>query len=87
MGLNDKINYIIDKYGSDKVMHFFLSGWITSMLSIFGFKGLFLGFVFVTLISYIKEKYIDIVFDKNDILAGILGSITSIVMYTIFVFL
>ena len=87
MALIDKINNIISKYGTDKVLHFSFGGWITSILSVFGFKGVLFGLVFVATISYYKEKYMDAVYDKNDILAGILGSVISIVLYTIFVFL
>lgn len=75
------INEIIEKYGVDKMLHFFVGAFLVSMASVFGivFFG-YTGFLVATFgmvpvvyaISYVKER-LDDGFDILDIKATMLG--------------
>lgn len=71
---------LVEKYG-DSCLHFLACGWLTSAFYPFSWTGLLIGFMMSCIISYVKEKKLDIVFEKQDVYAGILGSATSIIIY------
>lgn len=73
---------LVEKYG-DSCLHFAVCAWLTALLSPFGWVGVIIGFLISCIISYIKEKYLDVVFEKNDLYGGILGSLTSIILFAI----
>lgn len=73
---------LVEKYG-DSCLHFAVCAWLTALLSPFGWVGVIIGFLISCIISYIKEKYLDIIFEKNDLYGGILGSLTSVILYAI----
>lgn len=75
---------LVEKYG-DSVTHYFVCAWLTSMLTPFGWWGLLVGVILSVSISYIKEKWLDVVFEKNDLYGGILGSLTSVAAYLLIV--
>lgn len=72
------LNNIIDKVGSDKVMHFLLGGWLVSMGVAYGIIGTIIMFLFMIGISYLKEKKLDDTFDIKDIYAAVIGGIISV---------
>jgi hypothetical protein len=74
------INNGINKYGMDKLLHFFVGAWITALAYPFGFFGPILAFLFVTFISFVKEYYIDDIPDMYDIYAGMAGSFISMII-------
>lgn len=76
-------DYIRDKYGFDKICHFLCGGWIVSMLSPFGWIGVLIGVVIMLGLSFVKEKFFDDFFDKNDIYAACLGGGVSVIAYLI----
>ena len=59
------IDNIINKIGHDKVIHFSQAGWLTQIGGLFGF---------------LKEKYLDDTFDKNDIKANLFGCILATII-------
>jgi len=77
------INNIIEQYGEDKMMHFLGGGWIVSMFSPFGWIGIIIGIIIMLGISYIKEKYLDDIFDVKDIIAASIGGGISTLIYLI----
>lgn len=79
------VDNIIKKYGSDKVIHFVCGGWITSVFSLFGLWSTIIGVLFTFIISFVKEKYLDDFFDKKDIIAAMVGSGISVLIYVLFV--
>lgn len=74
---------IVNKFGSDKVMHFFGGALITALLSPFGWFGILIGFIITLILSFIKEQYLDVTFEWGDIIAAICGSSLSTVIYAI----
>ena len=76
----DKLNNLIAKHGADKALHFTLGGWITSIFSIFGCAGLFIGFLITIIAAWYKEKYMDAVYDEKDIKYSIYGGLISLVI-------
>lgn len=81
------INNVIEKFGTDKVLHFLGGGWITSIFSPFGWVGIIIGIVITIILSFIKEKFLDSFFDWKDICAASIGSGVSVVIYLIIVLL
>lgn len=77
------INKLIEKYGADKLLHYAVGGWLTAIGSLFGWIGLIIGFILVVVLSFIKER-LDDKRDKKDILAGVLGGITMVIIYSIY---
>ena len=75
------IDKIINKCGTDKVLHFLVGAWITSMFSPFGWLGIIIGTVTMLILSFIKEIWLDDVFDKKDIIAACIGSGVSTLFY------
>lgn len=78
------VNCIIDKFGSDKVMHFLTGGWITSIFSPFGYGGLLIGIIITISLSIMKEQYLDDEFDENDVYASAFGGFFSVIIYLLF---
>lgn len=75
------VDYIVNKVGQDKVLHFLGGAWITSMFTPLSWVGVVIGIILTMTLSYIKEKYLDDSFDKYDIIAAGIGSSTSIILY------
>lgn len=64
-------------------MHFLGGAWITSILSIYGWYGIIAGILLVFTLSFIKEQFLDSVFDKKDINAAVIGSAVSAIIFGI----
>mgnify|MGYP003424817653 FL=1 len=77
------INKLVERYGADKLLHYAVGGWLTAICSLFGWIGLLAGFILVVVLSFIKER-LDDKRDKKDILAGVLGSLTMVIIYIIY---
>lgn len=77
------INKLVEIYGADKLLHYAVGGWLTAIGSLFGWIGLIIGFILVVVLSFIKER-LDDKRDKKDILAGVLGGITMVIIYLIY---
>ena len=74
MKLTDKL---IEKFGADKLLHFLLGWIIVSICSPFGYIGIVIGTILACILSIIKEYKLDVVKDTKDMIAGILGAVTS----------
>ena len=81
-----KINELLSKYGVDKGLHMMLGGWIVSMFSPLGSIAMTMAYVFVFVISVIKENKLDAYPDKKDIVAAMIGATISYVIGLLFVF-
>lgn len=85
------MNYLVNKFGSDKIMHFSLGGLICALMTIAVVlqenSGLdwmvatypMIGTVSVFIFSFLKEILIDEEFSWKDIIAALLGCITVFV--------
>lgn len=80
------INRIVNKIGTDKILHFMGGMNITSGTIILfnGFMPLFLlvllGVILTCGLEIIKESYLDSYFDKLDILYTVLGSLIPLIL-------
>lgn len=75
------INTNINKYGIDKVLHFLVGAFITLLVSPMGIWAMSTMSALLMVVSYVKEKYMDSEFTKNDIKFTLYGSITSFILY------
>lgn len=75
------INTNINKYGIDKVLHFLVGAFITLFVSPMGIWAMLTMLALLMVVSYVKEKYMDSEFTKNDIKFTLYGSITSFILY------
>lgn len=76
-------NKLVEKFGADKLLHYAVGGWLTAICSLFGWIGLLAGFILVVVLSFIKER-LDDKSDKKDIIAAELGSMTMVIIYSIY---
>lgn len=74
-------DWIVEKIGSDKIMHFLGGAWITSLFSPIGWLGIIIGIVLTLTLSLIKEQYLDSEFDFSDIIAAAIGCTASTLLY------
>lgn len=75
--IRNAVNNTVKYYGTDKVLHFLVGAWLTSLVTPLGFGAVLTMFIFVTVISYIKELYVDSIPDKKDFYAGVSGSLVA----------
>lgn len=73
-------NNIVEKYGSDKIMHCAIFGWIVALFGIINFYAGLGAFAVMFVLSVYKEKKLDDFFDKNDLLFGTLGGLLSLLI-------
>ena len=74
------IDNIINKIGHDKVIHFSQAGWLTQIGGLFGLIGTIVAPIVVMLFGFLKEKYLDDPFDKDDIKANLFGCILATII-------
>lgn len=74
-------NWIVNKVGADKVIHFLTGAWLVSAVSPFGLGVMGWTAVAVILLSVIKEYCLDDKADWGDISAAGLGCAASFVAY------
>jgi hypothetical protein len=79
MKLTDKL---IEKVGADKCLHFAIGDLITAYASMLGVHYVWASIPFVVFLSFYKE-FMDKDFDIKDIIAGVLGSMTSVVVWLV----
>ena len=77
-------NKLVEKFGADKLLHFLLGWVIVSMGSPFGYIGIVIGTILACVLSVIKEFKLDAVKDMKDLIASVLGVVSSDI-YFIFV--
>ena len=70
-------NKLVEKFGADKLLHFLLGWLIVSMGVPFGYIGIVIGTILACFLSVIKEFKFDAVKDMKDMIAGILGAVSS----------
>lgn len=76
-------NWFVEKFGTDKMLHFMGGALMVAVLSPFGWWGVAIGFILMLVLSFAKEQWLDSIFDKKDIIAATLGGIVSIILYVI----
>lgn len=83
--IKTSVNGLVNRVGSDKLLHFLTGAWLTSLISPLGIWGMLVMLLFVAGISFIKEYYVDDKVEYKDIIAGVLGSVTSLLFWLIMV--
>lgn len=56
MKLTDKL---VNKFGYDKLLHFFIAAWLVSECKAFGIIAAFFGWIVVIILSAVKEHFFD----------------------------
>lgn len=75
-------NFLVDKFGSDKLLHFLVTSWLVSEAKFFGTIPMI--FILVIILGFIKEFILDEKFDLHDIIASsFLGGLISVILYMI----
>lgn len=80
MKLTDKL---VEKFGNDKLLHFSIGGWITSLLSPLGMLYTVGAALSIIILNIIKEYIFDTKVDWKDITATAIGGGLSIVLLTL----
>lgn len=78
------VNKILEKYGVDKLLHFFVAAWIIALGGLFGDLGIGIAWGSLLVLMVVKE-FIDKkqggVFDMDDISWGFCGGVLSTMIY------
>ena len=77
----DKFNFIIERIGADKLLHFFLSAWLVAESKEYGFIAMIATFLVVLIVGVIKEQVLDKEPDKKDWLWSVYGGLISILLW------
>lgn len=75
------LNNLINKIGTDKLLHCFLAGWLTALGFFFGTLWGVVVIGVLTILSFVKEWYIDPECDYLDIVAAVIGIILTTTIY------
>lgn len=73
-------NRIIEKFGYDKLLHFFVAAWVVSICSMYGISVGGIAWIAIVMLSIIKEKVFDDYLDAKDIFASALGGFVSLIL-------
>jgi hypothetical protein len=76
------VDKFLQKVGADKVLHFTIAALIVAWGGNFGDWGVAIGAFGALGLSVLKEK-LDDTFELNDIIAAILGIMTSFILYAV----
>ena len=74
-------DWIVDKFGPDKVMHYLVAAWISAALSPKGFFWLLAGGFSVIVLNIVKERFFDGDFEVKDVYSASFGTLTSAIIY------
>lgn len=75
MKLTDKL---VNKFGYDKLLHFFVAAWLVSECKAFGMIAAIFGWVAVIILSVVKEHILDGEPDSMDACAAAYGGFLSL---------
>lgn len=76
------LNSLISKFGgTDKVLHLFLGGWLTSQFDAYGAGIGLIGMLVAVGLDIIKEKYLDESFDLMDVVATFVGCAIELMLW------
>jgi hypothetical protein len=76
-------NSLVEKFGTDKLLHFLVTAWLVSEVKIFGISAVIIVFIFIIILGFIKELILDNQFDTKDIIASFIGGLISLLLYLI----
>jgi hypothetical protein len=71
---------LVNKFGYDKLLHFFVAAWLVSECKAFGIGVSCIAWIVVVVLSWIKEDFFDEQVDARDIFAGALGGFVSLAL-------
>ena len=75
MKLTDKL---VNKFGYDKLLHFFVAAWLVSECKAFGIIAGFIGWIAVIVLSVVKEHFLDGEPEPMDACAAAYGGFLSL---------
>ena len=75
MKLTDKL---VNKFGYDKLLHFFVAAWLVSECKAFGIIAGFIGWIAVIVLSVVKEHSLDDKPEPMDACAAAYGGFLSL---------
>lgn len=84
MKLTDKL---VEKVGSDKLLHFLLTAWLVAEFKILGVIPTLIVFSIIIIVGILKERYMDVIPDYKDLKWSIYGGVTSLFLYILKLFI
>ena len=77
------MNKLVEKFGADRLLHFFVAAWIVAECKSYGVAPMLLGFVVIVFLAVVKEYVLDKTGDYKDILCSMLGGVFSILLFIV----
>ena len=81
-----QINLWIEKIGADKLLHFFVAAWCTSLCLLFGWIVGIVGAFAAVFFSCVKETVLDDSADIRDVLWSCGGALASLAVGALYYF-
>lgn len=78
-----KVNAWIEKVGIDKITHFAVAAWIVAECKAYGIGAACIGWVLVLVLSFIKEKWMDVELNAKDLWWGVCGGFASLILMVV----
>jgi hypothetical protein len=79
--IEKNITTIINELGMNRLLHFFVGAFAVAMVSPLNLYWVIGMAIVVIGASYVKERFIDKVFDIKDFIASILGVLIAMIIY------
>ena len=79
------IDWVTNKIGTDKLLHLSFGGWFTSVFSAINVWCMIAATVVLFGLGFVKEKWLDKTFEWGDIIASMVGSALSFIIYLIII--
>lgn len=80
MKLTDKL---VEKFGVDKLLHFFVAAWFVSECKAYGIGVGCIAWILIVVLAFVKEKWLDDFLDARDLLWSAFGGFASIILMVI----
>ena len=84
--LMKRLNVWIEKFGVDKLLHFFVAAWLVALCLLFGFVDGIVGAFIVVFLSCVKETVLDESADIRDVFWTFGGSLSSLIVGALYYF-
>ena len=75
---------LVEKFGADKLLHFFVAAWLVAECKNYGIIAGFFGWIAVIILSALKEFLLDEEWDSMDMVAGAYGGFLSLMIGALF---
>lgn len=75
-----RLNVKIDQVGLERIAHFLVAAWVVAEFKDYGIGAGCIGFLFIVVLAFVKEKFLDKYFSASDFWYSVIGGFVSLVL-------